>query len=183
MPTRLCLLPASVLLIVVCSCRKEEPRPEYLATSSIREIMSSMVMPSADVLWSAVSSSVTDKGIEEKAPKTDQEWKDVRARAITILEASDLILTPGRHVAPAGGINEAPSVNLSPDEIEKLLVEDPQSWTKFAHAMHDSALPALKAIDAKDAMALSDAGAGIDQACENCHLKFFYPKDARTRKK
>jgi hypothetical protein len=30
-------------------------------------------------------------------------------------------------------------------------------------------------------MALSDAGAGIDQACENCHLKFFYPKDAQKR--
>ena len=183
MHKRLYLIPASVLLIVAGSCRKEEPPkgPEYLATSSIREIMGSMVMPSADVLWSAVSSTVSDKGVEEKAPRTDQEWNDVRAKAITIIEASDLILIPGRHVVPAGGINKDPSVNLSPDQIEKLLVEDPQDWTKFAHAMHDSVLPALKAIDAKDPMALSDAGAGIDQACENCHLKFFYPKDAQKR--
>jgi len=174
---------AGVLLIIGGSCKKEElPRgPEYQVTSSIREIMSAMVMPSADVLWNAVSSSVTAKGVEEKAPKTDQEWSDVRGKAITILEASDLILIPGRHVVPPGGVNENPSVNLSPDQIEKLIAEDPASWTRFAHAMHDSVLPALKAIDAKDPMALSDAGGAIDQACENCHLKFYYPKDAQKK--
>jgi hypothetical protein len=143
--------------------------------------MSAMVMPSANDLWNAVSSSVTAKGIEEKAPKTEQEWNDVRGKAITIIEASDLILIPGRRVAPAGAVNKEPSVNLSPEQIEKRIAEDPASWAKFAHAMHDSVLPALKAIDAKNAMALSDAGADIDQACENCHLKFYYPKDAQKK--
>jgi hypothetical protein len=169
---------ASLILILTIGCKREEPPrgPEFQVTSSIREIMSSMVMPSADVLWSSVSSSVTANGIEEKAPHTDQEWNDIRSRAITIIEASDLILIPARHVAPTGGVNKDPAVNLSPDQIAKLIADDPASWTRFAHAMHDSVLPALKAIDAKEPMALSDAGAGIDQACENCHLKFFYPK-------
>jgi hypothetical protein len=183
MRTRLTLISTSVILILADGCSKnEQPKaPEYLVTSSIREIMASMVMPSADVLWTAVSSSVTTKGIEEKAPKTEQEWSDVRARAIMIMEASDLILIPGRHVAPSGAVNKDPSVNLPPEQIEKRIAEDPEDWAKFAHAMHDSALPALKAIDAKDPMALSDAGGAIDQACENCHLKFYYPKDAQKR--
>jgi hypothetical protein len=72
-------------------------------------------------------------------------------------------------------------VNLPPYQIEKRIAQDPESWVKFAHAMHDSVMPALKAIDAKDPMALSDAGGAIDQACENCHLKFFYPKDAQKQ--
>ena len=73
-------------------------------------------------------------------------------------------------------------MNLAPNVIEKMIAEEPAAWTMFAHAMHDSVMPALKAIDAKDPMALSDAGAAIDQACENCHLKFWYPKDAQNRK-
>ena len=124
---------------------------------------------------------VTANGVEEKAPKTEQEWNDVRGKAITLIEASDLILILGRRVAPPGAVNKDPSVNLAPDVIQKMIAEDPASWTMFAHAMHDSLLPALKAIDAKDAMALSDAGAAIDQGCENCHLKFWYPKDAKKR--
>jgi hypothetical protein len=174
---------ASIVLILTSSCRKEEPpkAPEYLITSSIREIMGSMVMPGANDLWNAVSSSVTAKGIEEKAPKTEQEWNDIRGKAITLIEASDLILIPGRHVAPPGAVNKEPTVNLAPDVIEKMITEEPAAWTMFAHAMHDAVTPALKAIEAKDPMALSDAGAAIDQACENCHLKFFYPEDAQKK--
>jgi signal transduction histidine kinase len=94
------------------------------------------------------------------------------------MEASDLILIPGRHVAAPGEKEQDPNVNLSPEKIEALINADRASWVKMAHDLHDSVLPALKAIDAKDAMALSDAGAAIDKACEDCHLKYWYPKGA-----
>jgi signal transduction histidine kinase len=94
------------------------------------------------------------------------------------MEASDLILIPGRHVAAPGEKEQDPNVNLAPEKIEALINSDRASWVKMAHDLHDSVLPALKAIDAKDAQALSDAGAGIDKACEDCHLKYWYPKDA-----
>jgi cytochrome c556 len=44
-----------------------------------------------------------------------------------------------------------------------------------AHGLHDAVLPALKAIEEKDVKGLSDAGEKIDTACENCHLKYWYP--------
>ena len=153
--------------------------PQFLATSTIREIMQSMVMPSADALWNSVSSSVTDKGIVEKAPETAQDWLDIRGRAITIIEASDLILIPGRHAAPPGASAQDPKVQLTPEQIDKLIADDPDSWTKFAHELHDSVMPALKAIDAKDKMALSDAGDAIDKACESCHKKYWYPNEGK----
>ncbi len=129
-------------------------------------------------MWNSVSTNVTDKGTEEKSPKTEDEWKVVRSSAVTIMEASDLILIPGRHVAAPGEKEQDPNVNLAPEKIEALINADRASWVKMAHDLHDSILPALKAIDAKDAKALSDAGAGIDKACEDCHLKYWYPKDA-----
>ena len=180
---RLCALfiLSGSLIVLLVGCKREEPTkgPEYLMTSTVREIMGSMVMPSADALWNAVSSTVTDKGTIDKVPTTELEWKDVRSKAITIMEASDLILIPGRHVAAPGQTAQDPKVNLAPEQIQKMIADDPASWTKFAHAMHESVVPALKAIDAKDSTALSDAGEGIDKACENCHLKFWYPGDAK----
>jgi hypothetical protein len=168
-----------VAVVICAGCKSQEPpkESEYRMTSPIRQIMGSMVMSNADVLWSSVSSNVTDKGIEEKAPQTEEDWKMVRRSAVTIMEASDLILIPGRHVAAPGEKEQDPNVNLSPEKIEALINADRTSWVKMAHDLHDSILPALKAIDAKDATALSDAGAAIDKACEDCHLKYWYPKD------
>ena len=179
MRTFLVSIPAVAALMLCAGCKTQEApkESEYKLTSPIRQIMGSMVMPNADVIWNAVSSNITDQGIEEKAPKTEEEWKAVRSSAVTIMEASDLILIPGRHVAAPGEKEQDPNVNLSPEKIQSLIDADRPSWVKMAHDLHDSVLPALKAIDAKDATALSDAGAGNDKACENCHLKYWYPKD------
>src|SRR6185295_13390099 len=100
-----------LLLVSLFGCSKPAPptrSPEFLMTSTVREIMASMVMPSADELWNAVSSSVTEKGVVEKAPQSEQDWKDIRAKAITIMEASDLLLIPGRHAAPPGSTAQDP---------------------------------------------------------------------------
>jgi hypothetical protein len=40
---------------------------------------------------------------------------------------------------------------------------------------------ALKAIDARDKEALLDSGDAIDQACENCHVKYWYPNEAQNQ--
>jgi len=177
------LIAAGAATLLCTGCKAPEPpkEPELKLTSPIRDIMASMVMPSADVLWNAVSTNVTANGTEEKAPKTEEEWKAVRGSAVTIMEASDLIVIPGRHVAAPGDKEQDPKVNLAPEKIEAMINGDRASWVKMAHDLHDSVLPALKAIEAKDAMALSDAGAGVDKACEDCHLKYWYPKDAGTK--
>jgi hypothetical protein len=175
------ILPLGIFLAFIAGCSKPEaPKTSpYMMTSTLRDIMKSMVMPSADVIWNSVSTAVTDKGVEEKAPKTEQEWQEVRNHAVTVLEASDLILMPGRRAASAGATAEDPKVQLTPEQIEKLIKDDPDSWTKFAHELHESLLPAIKAIDEKNAMALGDAGGAIDKACENCHLKYWYPNEAK----
>lgn len=173
MHKRLSWIAAAFLIILSNGCKG--PEPEYKATATIREVMASMVVPSADFLFNAVSSSVTPKGVEEKSPNTDEEWADVRHKAITLMEASDLILLAGRHVASPGQKAINPQVQLNPEAIEALIAKDRSSWVKMSHALHDSVLPTLKAIDAKDPMALSDSSIAIDMACESCHLKFWYP--------
>ena len=175
MRPRIFLTASVVLAFASTGCTKHEPEPEYKATATVREVMASMVVPSSDFLFNAVSSSVTPKGVEEKSPKTEEEWADVRHKAITLMEAGDLIVLAGRRVAAPGQKAINPQVQLSPDEIEALIVKDRPSWVSMAHNLHDSVLPALKAIDAKDPMALSDSTIAIDMACESCHLKFWYP--------
>lgn len=156
---------------------KPEPsaQPEFRVDATIKDIMDSLVDPGADYIWDAVATTMTVKGKEEKYPRTDEEWKEVRRRAIHLMEASNLLLIPGRHVARPGDKSD-PRVELPPDQIEALINQDRANFTKLAHGLYDSVLPAVKAIDARDKEGLLEAGDAIDRACENCHFTYWYPK-------
>ena len=185
MRTYLFLTLASVSLFLGSSCnRQPEPpkQPEYRVTGTIKDLMDSMVDPSADFLWDSVATTVSAKGIEDKAPHTDAEWAEVRRRAITLLEATNLLLMPGRHVAKPGEKADDPKVELAPEQIEQLINQDRKVWTDRAHALHDSAMASLKAIESKNAEELLNSGDGIDQACENCRLVYWYPDEAKKLK-
>jgi len=65
--------------------------------------MDSVVDPNADFLWDSVSSeSSIEKGLVEKAPKTKEEWKEVRRHTVALMEAMNMLRIPGRAVAHAG---------------------------------------------------------------------------------
>jgi len=175
MRTFVWLFCAGVSLFLVAACQARQPQTEYRPTATIKDIMDSLVDPSADVLWDSVATVVTKAGTEERAPRTDEEWKNVHRNAVRLVEATNLLLIPGRHVAKPGEKSENPGIELGPEEIETVINQDRAAFINFAHGLHDAAVPALKAIEAKDVQGLSDAGEKIDTACENCHLKYWYP--------
>ena len=119
-------------------------------------------------------------GTEEREPRTDEEWAAVRRSAIQLVEATNLLRVPGRLVARPGEKSENPRIELQPETIQKLIAEDPATWTALVDRLHDAAVPALKAIDAKNAKGLFDAGEQIEHACEACHQQYWYPPGAAS---
>ncbi len=173
----------SLLLAAACSAPPAAAPPAttaspFIVTLTIKDVMDGMVDPSADVLWESVATIVTKAGTEERRPRTDDDWKKVRRAAVTLIEATNLLVMNGRPVAKPGEKSENPGIELSPEAIRRVMDDDPVTLVKLAHALHDAGMLALKAIDAKNADALSDSGEIIDMACENCHLKYWYPPDA-----
>jgi hypothetical protein len=147
--TGIALLAVMVALTVIAACSTDQSPAQNAGTAprdctpasdapfgpfaSIKELMDSTVDPAADGLWDAVSTSITSKGTEEKQPRTDDEWKAVRRHAITLIEATNLLIMRDRHSAPAGtepGRNE-----LSPREIDQKLAKHPRSFKQFAIAL------------------------------------------------
>jgi hypothetical protein len=170
-------------ILTSCSTHNAaQPAPDMASAFTIREIMQSMVSPRADSIWNAVATSVTDKGPETKAPKNDEEWANLRYEAVTLSEGMNSILAPGRKVAKPGDVAKDPKAELNPEQIEVLINKDRESWAKLAHDLQGAVKGAIDAIDAKNAEALSNAGGGIDTACETCHKKYWYPNDATAPK-
>ena len=171
---------AGVLILSACRGREPSPAetaaaPEFRLNATIRDIMDAFIDPAADHIWDAVAITVTAKGRVEKFPRTDEEWKELRRRAIQVMEGANLLLVPGRHVARPGEKVD-PRIAIPPDQIEALINQDRAAFTKMAYELYDSVLPVLQAIEAKDKDKLLDVSDGIDRACENCHIKYWYAK-------
>ena len=156
------------------TCAKQLPEAEYRPSTTIRDLMDGMVDPAADSIWNSVSTTITKKGKEERAPRTDEEWGTVRHSAIALQEASNLLQIPGRHVALPGQKNEQ-GIELQPEQIEALINQDRQAWIRLTHGLHDAATEALHAAEAKDPARVLESGDAIDNACEHCHQRYWYP--------
>ena len=134
-----------------------------------------MIDPAADAIWDAVVTDITTDGVVEIRPETEAEWTALRWRAMTLVEATSLLLIEGRPMAAPGSRSELPGIDLHPDAIETLVAEDPDGWASLAQGLRDAGLLVLDAVRAQDTDALLVTGTGLDVACENCHSRYWYP--------
>ncbi len=172
------LCAAALLLLLVGACARqpdESPAPSYTPTATVKDLMQGVIDPSADVVWNSVAIISDVEGIEERKPRTDDEWAEVRLGAIRVVEGANLLLIPGRKVTRPGEKSEAPGIELEGPEMEVLINKDRVAWNQRVQALHDAGLLALKAIDAKDAPTLFEVGEQIEHACEGCHSHYWYP--------
>jgi hypothetical protein len=171
----------SVLIAVSCQTKPAEPaappQPPYTTTATIKDIMLHIVDPAGDMVWDSVSTVIDKGGLHETVPTTDEDWGKIRNGVITLIEASNLLMIPGRAMARPGEKSVAPGVELEPAEMEELVKKDPAGWQQRARAMHDISVEVLKIVDAKDAKKLFDIGEDIDKACENCHRQYWFPNE------
>jgi hypothetical protein len=169
--------------LLASACGSEPPAAEsaaaaaagYRPTATIEEIMRHVIDPSADAIWESVVTEVSADGVVEHVPDSEEAWAALRGQAITLVEATNLLLMPGRRVAAPGSRSELPGVDLEPEEVEALLAQDRAAWTQFVGGLHASGVTVLEAIDRRDVDALLVAGDGLDLACENCHVRYWYP--------
>jgi hypothetical protein len=175
-----------VLTLGASSCAPKEAVTapaggEMKPVASIKEIMDNMVDPNADIIWDAVATTIDITGTHERYPRTDEEWKKLRDSAIALVEAPNLLMMMPRAVAGEHDKSQAPGIELEPAEIQKLIDNDRATFNKLALELQTISLEALKAIDAKDKEKLLEVGGPIDHACENCHLKYWYPNEPTRR--
>jgi hypothetical protein len=150
---------------------------------SVRDIMHIMVEPNADKIFDSVAIDVNETGIHEQKPETDEQWDELEHAAIGLAEAFNLIKMVGRPMAQPGEMNVDPDgPELAPTVIAAKVNRTRPQFNKYANALQDIAVKTLKIIERKDTKGLFDIGGDLDQACENCHLEYWYPDDKKNRK-
>lgn len=191
------ILPLAVVLsVLVSACARDSAPPvsteaaaapavpsatytEFNTTNTIRDVMNALIDPGADALWNSVRFEFDTDGQREYKPETDEEWLALRRHAVAIVEGANALMIPGRHVAPPGATTEFPEYEYVPEEVDAKLREDWASWLGHAQGLQSAALSILAAIDARNADLVSEHGAALDQACENCHMQYWYRPESQ----
>ena len=117
---------------------------ELTPVGTVRQIMLGIVDPAATVVFDSVGTTITPSGTEEKAPKTEAEWQAVGNSAAALAEAGNLLLMGSRAV-------------------------DTGAWTAQSRALIVAATAVLKAVEAKSATQVFDAGGAVYETCDTCH--------------
>src|SRR5216684_6154595 len=181
------------VLTTTCSSSKptSAPRPslrlwgDLKPVVSVKELMRDMLDPASDFIFDAVKVVSTKQGTVEWTPKTDEDWNRIRIGAVTLAEGIYLLKIP-RPFAPEGDQNNSAgpdATELSPAQIKAKLEADPVLWNAKIEALRNVGLEVLDIVKRKDVKELWDAGENLDQACESCHLIYWYPGDRDLLKK
>lgn len=136
----------SSFAILAAGCTRQLP---FKPVATVRELMESTVHPSSEVIFDSVGTIITIEGTQEIAPKNDEEWAEVRASAVTLAEAGNLLL-----------IGDRP--------------KDRGTWYTNARALTDAALLAVRAVDAKNPEQLFEAGGQVYDVCQRCHEHYWH---------
>jgi len=194
MPNGRCLVTAAGVLFLgalASQCTSSKPAPPATTASpllgdlkpvvSVKELMESEIDPLADNIFDAIGTDVGTNGLVEKAPKTAGDWAKVRTGAVVLAEAANLLKIP-RPFAPPGDLNNSSGPNapeLSPDAIRAKVEADKTLWNSHVEDLRAVAIEILDIVERKDAAALLVAGGKLDEACESCHLEYWYPGDRK----
>ena len=172
---------AGAVVVSGCSAKPEATQPAaapvFTPVLSVKELMENIIDPQADYVFDAVGSDISHNAVVDIKPTTDEDWIKIQRGAYVLAESSNL-LKMTRKMAPDGVGNVAPGgPELTPSQIEAKVKENPALWNSHADTLRAEALKVIDIVRARDADKLLAAGSAIDQACEACHLDFWYPGD------
>ena len=145
------------------------------AYATLQELMEYVVDASADAIWES-SGFVSDKqGMHDLSPKTDKQWLALRGNVIALIEAANLVMVEGRQVSRAGFAHVEPGNSLSSKEVAEAIAKDRTTFVGFAQALQQVGIQTLDAVDKRDLDAISALGGAMDEVCESCHKRYWYP--------
>lgn len=168
------ILIPTVLVLALTACDRG---PARQPAATVQALMSEQVDPAADEIWGLVGTVYTRAGVEERQPRTAEEWRDARAHALKLIDGAKR-LAKTRAVTPPG--HEVTDVDTpgtrTARQITADIAADPVKFQKAAERLQRGGEAALAAIEARDIAGILVAGEAMDEACDGCHSAYWFPR-------
>jgi cytochrome c556 len=170
----------ALLLVAGCAAKEAADPAAITREDSVIDLMKDTIAPTADALWGAVGSEATETGTKDFAPGTDAEWEALRHKAQILIDASKALAEEGRVVAHRGQkLKDPPGEgDLTPEQAQAEIGRSREAFVAFATVMQGVGGDYLDAIDKRNVDAITEIGGKLDEVCEACHMRYWYPNAA-----
>ncbi len=158
-PRRAVAMAAALFALAQIGCEQAAPTMPVQAVGDMKETMTWLLDPAADVVWSSAGFVLTAEGQRDLRPTSDDEWARVRHSAAVLAESGNLLLLP--HLMP----------EASPAGAD--------AWVEFANGMTRVGMELVSAVDERDAETLFEKGGHLYNVCVACHQ--VYARDLPQR--
>lgn len=118
-----------------------------MPAADVKQIMNGLTVPASELVFKAVSTVMSSRGVQEIAPRTDADWQRVEDGAAMLVESGNLLMIGKR-------------------------VDDQGDWIELTQAFIAASRQALEAARMKKQNALVSSFDAIYESCERCHLRY-----------
>lgn len=151
---------------------------------TVYEAMKDVIAPQTQVVWDVSNDLMDDDGNPVASRLSDAQWEQIAAASQRIRDMSLALAMadPVRAAAPGVKIDgEGNPEGSTAAQVQGFIDADRATFAEDAKALAASAEALVTAARAKDAARASDVAGTLDQVCEACHQKFWYPQQAAAQ--
>lgn len=138
---------AIVLAAGGAACNRAPAPPPFKQVADTKTLMALVIERQAQIVWDAVGTIVTAEGVQEIRPANDEDWLKVKAAAINLTEAGNLLMMAPR-------------------------AQDGDRWMQNVQRMMTHGERLIVAAERKSPQEVFDVGAELYEACVTCHTGY-----------
>jgi hypothetical protein len=165
----------SVLMVAAVS----SARSGDVSISTLHEAMQQVIAPQAQIVWNVGNAAFDDDGRLDGRKVTDAGWKEVASAAHKLKDAAQqlaqaegiVVAAPGERLQDEGYPQAA-----NAQAVQEYIDANPRSFRRRANALRAAAGELVQASAEHNAGIFSRVSNGLDEICEDCHERFWYPE-------
>ena len=153
--------------------------------STLHELMEEVVAVQTKLIWDIGNASLDDEGNPDPAKITPLDWGRVAAASVRIRQVADAlaVATPVKVAAPGHTISgEGTPGAFGAKEVQAAIDADRAGFRQLARKLALAMRDVNAVAKSRDASRLFEVSGRIDEVCEQCHKRYWYPADADKNK-
>jgi len=141
--------------------------------------MKHVVAPQMQLVWDLTNAALDDEGAVDSAQLQPEAWAGLAEAARRLNDEAQALAAaaPLSVAAPGETIqDEAVDGGVAAAQVQARIDADPQAFAAESRAFAETAALFAAAAEARDPAALNEQLGRLNEGCESCHQKFWYPQ-------
>lgn len=154
------------------------------ATPNLHDLMKNVVAVQMQLIWDVGNQAQDAHGNPDASKLKADDWSKVISAGGKLRQVAQTLAQADHVAVAAPGMKLDEQANpgaLGVKEMQAAIDANPAEFRALAQTLSMSMDQVVAAAKSRDAAKLFDVSGGLDQVCENCHMRFWYPEQKTPR--